>query len=94
MPAKRRAISGSMRVLVVSSGPLLPATRFARARHWSVEQLGTVDSTVEGSVGQAVASVRPGCSPQATMGVSSRTVTAAPWWWLLGRWNSDQRTGG
>ena len=48
-----------MRVLVVSGGLLLAAARFARARHWSVEQLGTMDSTVEGSVGQAVARRTP-----------------------------------
>ena len=52
-PAKR------MRVLIVSEGPLLAAVRYARAKEWSDGQLGTLESSGKGSLGQAVAKRTP-----------------------------------
>lgn len=48
-----------MRVLIVSEGPLVAAAQYARAKKWSVAQLGTLHSTGEGSLGQAVAKRTP-----------------------------------
>lgn len=48
-----------MRVLIVSEGPLLAAVRYARAKEWSGGQLGTLESSGEGSLGQAVAKRSP-----------------------------------
>lgn len=48
-----------MRVLIVSEGPLLAAVRYARAKEWSDGQLGTLDSSGERSLGEAVVKRTP-----------------------------------